>query len=394
MRAFRASPSPVRPEGKGRAFKASPSPVRPEGKGKGKLKGKKKDPSKPLWMQKMSQKKALAKDNPVQVDARSWVKPQHRKRNTPEAKARHYAKQKERRKKRGEEWLAKKRAKDAERRERRARGEPPRPPLVSLRPNPDRPAQFGGTVPARVASKPKVEARLQNRSTAKLEPRRQQPVLRAAGAASASAAPDTPPRDESLPPLKRRRTGDSASAGSSSAAAKAPFPAEVHAHGKMTHQVFGDDDSESDEEVGLRSTRPKAQPRGSVGLSIKRRTTVAASAPAVRKPLKPKPTTNNTAVPPWRLGRKQEQRRPEKAKSEVEDVLGLFSEVEYGQLFSMQPQKGNDWQRVDVGIDSCAATSCIDKDALPNWPLLKAKGPSTYTSAAKSTTEVLGAKRP
>ena len=34
------------------------------------------------------------------------------------------------------------------------------------------------------------------------------------------------------------------------------------------------------------------------------------------------------------------------------------------------------------------------RDLLPAWPLLKAKGPSSYTSASRSSIDVLEAKRP
>ena len=153
-------------------------------------------------MHDMARKKTLAKENPVQVDTRSWVKPQHRKRNTPKAKARHYAKQKERRRRKGEEWLAKKRAKDAARLERRTRGEPRQPPPLSLQPNPDRPAKVGGAISARLQSKPKIKPKPKSETTS------QHPAPSAAETESVPAAPTplivTPFRDESLPPFERK----------------------------------------------------------------------------------------------------------------------------------------------------------------------------------------------
>ena len=75
-------------------------------------------------------------------------------------------------------------------------------------------------------------------------------------------------------------------------------------------------------------------------------------------------------------------------------MFSLFAYEEDKKTLSLDPQDEDEWQRVNFGIDSCAATSCINKDLLPGWPLLKAKGPITYTSASKSSIDVLGAKRP
>ena len=79
----------------------------------------------------------------------------------------------------------------------------------------------------------------------------------------------------------------------------------------------------------------------------KRRAVEPASVPAVQES-------------PWRI----RQRLREEMKNEN---FALFESE--GEVFTVQPKESDEWQRIDVGIDSCAATSCINKDALPSWPL-------------------------
>ena len=58
-------------------------------------------------------------------------------------------------------------------------------------------------------------------------------------------------------------------------------------------------------------------------------------------------------------------------------------------------EDGREWQRMNVVIDSGAATSGIGKDALPDWPLHENKGPKTYTAGSDGAkVHVLGFKCP
>ena len=82
--------------------------------------------------------------------------------------------------------------------------------------------------------------------------------------------------------------------------------------------------------------------------------------------LKTKVEEKKTTIPPWR--RNRPDRELEKSKDEVEDMFSLFAYEEDKKMLSLDPQDEDEWQRVNVGIDSCAATSCINKDLLPAWP--------------------------
>ena len=63
-------------------------------------------------------------------------------------------------------------------------------------------------------------------------------------------------------------------------------------------------------------------------------------------------------------------------------------------VFSLKEQTEAGWERVNVGIDSCAATSCIPESNAASWPLLKTAGATSYTTASGESVEVLGARRP
>ena len=126
-----------------RSFTSSPVPER---KAKPEVQHVNEQPSswmesKPQWMQKIAAKRAEPKEE-IDVE-RSWVKPQHRKRNTPESRQKHYDKKKQKLKD-NPELRAKKKEKDQARKMRRAQGEPPAQPPLVLRPNPNRPAKLGG----------------------------------------------------------------------------------------------------------------------------------------------------------------------------------------------------------------------------------------------------------
>ena len=65
-------------------------------------------------------------------------------------------------------------------------------------------------------------------------------------------------------------------------------------------------------------------------------------------------------------------------------------------ICSLKEPHGSDatgWERIDVGVDSCAATSCTAKDKLTQWPLLQATGVDSYTSASGETTKALGSRK-
>lgn len=91
------------------------------------------------------------------------------------------------------------------------------------------------------------------------------------------------------------------------------------------------------------------------------------------------------SIPPWRerRSRRSDEGTDIHVLVENEDVVCSLKE----------PQESEDWERLDIGIDSCATTSCMPKDKLTEWPLMTASGAQSYTTASGQTTEVLGRRQ-
>ena len=121
--------------------------------------------------------------------------------------------------------------------------------------------------------------------------------------------------------------------------------------------------------------------------------------PVVLRPNPDRPAKEG-GPPAWSLQPGGEKRRFQHSTSSSshsrswKDRIDVLAEDEGQEVFSLDAQEGKEWIRIDVGVDSCAATSCIAQSQLPEWPLLKAKGPSSYKSAARTSVDVLGVKRP
>ena len=336
----------------------------------------------PHWMVRSAQKKAgfEAAKKDAQPEGILWCKPQWKKRNTRLAKQKHYQKQRERRKI-NPNRRDKKKAKNERRRLRKAGFlSPDARPEATLRPNPDRPRfrpeprkhrnlrpawsyckEFSaGWASGEITTNPTVG------STFRSTPSEAESWMEPSGKRAARNCLDiVDPRG------KKPKTSESATD---------PEPRQQAVSASAEVDAVVTEDVVHKPHPLLRATA-KVLPRRP--LQEKRETRshrhwpdVREAAQASKQELKAEPA-QEVKYPnaPWRVHSLEE--------SGGDDLLSFTEKTDPA------------WLKLEVGVDSCAAVSCISAAYLQDWPLYQnTSGPEAYTSAARTKVEVQGIRQP